>query len=75
MMAALTERDIKMLSQLSISHALDFRTHRDGGSAQNRLPAEPLPAYFNPPVTHGEFDFVQALKRIRAGVDKIAKAV
>ncbi len=66
-LSRLKEKDIKLLRQLGIRHVFDFRTHSEAAAAPNRLPEPPPVEYTNFPVTHGEFDFIQAVKRIKAG--------
>ena len=66
-LSRLKDTDLNVLSQLGVSHVFDFRTRTEVAAAPNRLPKTPSVIYWNLPVTHGEFDFVEALKRIRNG--------
>ncbi|HMA84736.1 MAG TPA: tyrosine-protein phosphatase [Desulfosalsimonadaceae bacterium] len=63
----LTDADLAVLSRLEIRHVFDFRTASEAANAPNRLPEAPPVAYHNLPVSHGKFDFVQAVKRLKAG--------
>ncbi|MDZ7830802.1 MAG: tyrosine-protein phosphatase [Desulfobacterales bacterium] len=66
-LSRLTEADLAVLGRLGIGHVFDFRTAAEAADAPSRLPAEPPAAYRNLPVSHGKFDFVQAVKRLKAG--------
>ncbi|MFP4225979.1 MAG: tyrosine-protein phosphatase, partial [Desulfobacterales bacterium] len=66
-LSRLTDADLAVLGRLGIAHVFDFRTAAEAADAPSRLPAEPPAAYRNLPVSHGKFDFVQAVKRLKAG--------
>jgi protein-tyrosine phosphatase len=63
----LTGPDLAVLSRLGVRYVFDFRTAAEAADAPNRLPEAPPVAYHNLPVSHGKFDFVQAVKRLKAG--------
>ena len=66
-LSRLTDADLVVLSRLGVRHVFDFRTPSEAADAPNRLPEAPPVAYHNLPVSHGRFDFVQAVKRLKAG--------
>jgi len=66
-LSRLTDADLVVLSRLGVRHVFDFRTHSEAADAPNRLPEAPPVVYRNLPVSHGKFDFVQAVKRLKAG--------
>ena len=66
-LSRLKDTDLQVLGQLGVRHVFDFRTRAEVWAAPNRLPKTPPVIYLNLPVTHGEFDFVEALKRIKHG--------
>lgn len=66
-LSRLTDADLAVLSRLGVGHVFDFRTAAEAAEAPTRLPAAPPAIYRNLPVSHGKFDFVQAVKRLKAG--------
>ncbi len=66
-LSRLKENDIIALGRLGVSHVFDFRTRSEAAAAPNRLPEMPPVKYIQFPVSHGEFDFVHAVERIKSG--------
>jgi protein-tyrosine phosphatase len=52
---------------------IDFRTPNEVRKSPDRLPEMPPLRYLNLPITHGEFDFVAAVERIKRGDDSWLK--
>jgi|SRR6056297_68195 len=66
-LSRLKQKDVERLGRLGLSYVFDFRTPAEAAAAPNRLPETPPVKYIHLPVSHGEFDFVEALKRIKTG--------
>lgn len=66
-LARLTERDHQLLMQMEIRRVFDFRTKAEANEAPDKLPGDGAITYSNLPVTHGKFDFVDAMKRLKKG--------
>ncbi|MGB9498436.1 MAG: tyrosine-protein phosphatase [Dissulfuribacterales bacterium] len=66
-LARLTAGDHQLLRQIGIKHVFDFRTLSEANESPDRLPEDGTMTYVNFPVTHGKFDFVDAMKRLKKG--------
>jgi protein-tyrosine phosphatase len=64
-LARLTGRDRMKLEHLGLKLVIDFRTPNEVRKSPDRLPQSNTMRYLNLPVTHGEFDFVSAIERIK----------
>ncbi|MBW1783973.1 MAG: tyrosine-protein phosphatase [Deltaproteobacteria bacterium] len=68
-LSRLTEKDQVKIAQLRLRIVIDFRTPNEVKKSPDRLPQDDSLAYVNLPITHGEFDFVDAVERIKRGDD------
>ncbi len=68
-LARLTERDRVRVEHLGLRLVIDFRTPNEVKKSPDRLPESGSLSYLNLPITHGEFDFVGAVERIKKGDD------
>ena len=68
-LARLTERDRVKVGNLGLRLVVDFRTPNEVKKSPDRLPESESLSYLNLSITHGEFDFVGAVERIRKGDD------
>jgi len=68
-LARLTETDRAKLGYLGLRIVIDFRTPNEVKKSPDRLPEPTPPSYLNLPITHGEFDYVAAVERIKRGDD------
>jgi protein-tyrosine phosphatase len=68
-LARLTERDRVKVGNLGLRLVIDFRTPNEVKKSPDRLPESGSLSYLNLPITHGEFDFVGAVERIKKGDD------
>ncbi len=68
-LSRLTERDRVKVVHLGLRLVIDFRTPNEVKKSPDRLPQDDKMAYLNLPITHGEFDFVDAVDRIKRGDD------
>jgi protein-tyrosine phosphatase len=68
-LARLTERDRMRVEHLGLKLVIDFRTPNEVRKSPDRLPQSSTIRYLNLPITHGEFDFVSAMERIKKGDD------
>ncbi|MBL6967205.1 MAG: tyrosine-protein phosphatase [Desulfobacteraceae bacterium] len=68
-LARLTDRDRTRLRHLGLRLIIDFRTPNEVKKSPDRLPQSSTIRYLNLPITHGEFDFVGAVERIKKGDD------
>ncbi|MBL7203672.1 MAG: tyrosine-protein phosphatase [Desulfobacteraceae bacterium] len=68
-LARLTERDRMRVEHLGLKLVIDFRTPNEVKKSPDRLPQSSTIRYLNLPITHGEFDFVDAVERIKKGDD------
>lgn len=66
-LSRLTARDIRLIRHMGISRVFDFRTPAEINAAPDRLPEDGSVTHINLPVTHGKFDFVDAMKRLKKG--------
>jgi protein-tyrosine phosphatase len=66
-LARLTESDHRLLTRMKIKHVFDFRTKAEISEAPDKLPEDGVINYLNLPVTHGKFDFVDAMRRLKKG--------
>lgn len=66
-LARLTSGDHQLLMQMGIKRVFDFRTPAEVNESPDRLPEAQTMTYDNLPVTHGKFDFVDAMKRLKKG--------
>ena len=64
-LARLTERDLMRVERLGLKMVIDFRTPNEVRKSPDRLPQSSTIRYLNLPITHGEFDFVSAMERIK----------
>ncbi len=63
----LTEKDHQVIAQMGIERVFDFRTPAEIREAPDKLPEDGSIAYVNLPVTHGKFDFVDAMALLKQG--------
>ncbi len=63
----LTEKDHLMMKQIGIERVFDFRTPAEVSEAPDKLPEDGSITHVNLPVTHGKFDFVDAMARLKQG--------
>jgi len=68
-LARLSERDQVRVAHLGLRLVIDFRTLNEVRKSPDRLPQSASLSYLNLPITHGEFDFVGAVERIKKGDD------
>ncbi|MCP4669405.1 MAG: tyrosine-protein phosphatase [Deltaproteobacteria bacterium] len=68
-LARLTAEDQSILKQMGIKVVCDFRTTAEIEKAPDQLPEEGAIEQLHLPITHGEFNFVTALERIKQGDD------
>ncbi len=66
-LARLTDRDLYLMEQLGIQRVYDFRTESELAGSPDRLPADGAVSHIHLPVTHGNFDFADAIKRLQKG--------
>ena len=66
-LARLTEQDHQALAQIGIERVFDFRTPAEVAEAPDKLPEDGSIVHINLPVTHGKFDFVDAMTRLKKG--------
>jgi len=66
-LARLTENDHQVLLQMGIERVFDFRTPAEVSEAPDKLPEDGSVTHVNLPVTHGKFDFVDAMARLKRG--------
>lgn len=66
-LARLTEQDHHALAQIGIERVFDFRTSAEVAEAPDKLPKDDSIAHINLPVTHGKFDFVDAMACLKKG--------
>lgn len=66
-LSGLSDADLLRLRQMGIGRVVDFRTGPEAGNAPDRLPGDNGIAYIHLPVTHGKYDFSEAVKRFRKG--------
>ena len=62
----LTERDRALLREMDVRRIVDFRTDSEIANSPDRLPADDA-VWIHLPVTHGKYDFGEAVKRFREG--------
>jgi protein-tyrosine phosphatase len=66
-LARLTEQDHQTMMQMGIERVFDFRTKAEVAEAPDKLPEDGSIVHVNLPVTHGKFDFVDAMARLKKG--------
>ncbi len=66
-LSGLSERDLALIQDMGIRRVIDFRTGSEAANAPDRLPGDGGTAYIHLPVTHGKFDFTEAVKRFKKG--------
>ena len=66
-LARLTEKDHLALLRIGIERVFDFRTSAEVSEAPDKLPEDGSITHVNLPVTHGKFDFVDAMTRLKQG--------
>jgi len=66
-LARLTEKDHLALLRMGIVRVFDFRTPAEVSEAPDTLPEDGSITHVNLPVTHGKFDFVDAMARLKQG--------
>ena len=62
----LSDRDLALLREMNVRRIVDFRTDSEIANSPDRLPANDT-SYIHLPVTHGKYDFGEAVKRFREG--------
>ncbi len=68
-LARLTVEDQSILRQMGIKVVCDFRTKAEVEQSPDQLPEDVSIEQLHLPITHGEFNFVTALERIKQGDD------
>ncbi|NOY70334.1 MAG: tyrosine-protein phosphatase [Deltaproteobacteria bacterium] len=66
-LARLSDVDLKRMVRMKITRVFDLRSAAEMADAPDRLPDNRSIKHVHVPVTHGDFDFVEAMKRIKAG--------
>lgn len=66
-LARLSDRDLERFRQMCIRRVYDLRTHSERAGAPDRLPEDGSVFHFHLPVSHGRFDFAEAMKRLKKG--------
>jgi protein-tyrosine phosphatase len=66
-LARLTQLDHQTMMQMGIERVFDFRTKAEVAEAPDKLPEDGSIVHVNLPVTHGKFDFVDAMARLKEG--------
>ena len=66
-LARLTEQDHQTMRQMGIERVFDFRTKAEVVQAPDKLPEDGSIVHVHFPVTHGKFDFVDAMARLEKG--------
>lgn len=66
-LARLSAMDIKRLKHIGIRRVYDFRTASEMEGAPDRLPEDGSVDHINLAVSHGRFDFADAVKRLKNG--------
>lgn len=66
-LAGLSEKDLKFLENIGIGRVIDFRTDAEVGNAPDRIPGGGGTSYLRLPVTHGKYDFAEAVRRFNEG--------
>lgn len=66
-LSRLSDVDLAMLERMGIRRVFDFRTVSECEDAPDRLPGNGAVRHIHLPVTHGKFDFVEAVKRLKKG--------
>ncbi|MFP4193473.1 MAG: tyrosine-protein phosphatase [Desulfobacterales bacterium] len=66
-LSRLSGRDIERLKNMGIKKVYDFRTTSEAEGAFDRLPEDGSAAYIHMPVSHGKFDFAEAMERLQNG--------
>jgi len=66
-LARLSDRDVERIRRMGIKCVFDLRSADEINEAPDRLPDDRSVAHVHIPVTHGEFDFVEAMHRIKRG--------
>ena len=64
-LARLTRRDLDLLQQMKIGRVYDLRTSSEAADYPDRLPEGVEHVHL--PVTHGNFDFADAIRRLQKG--------
>ena len=62
----LSDRDLVLLREMNVRRIVDFRTDSEIANSPDRFPRDAT-AYIHLPVTHGKYDFGEAVKRFREG--------
>jgi protein-tyrosine phosphatase len=68
-LSRLTGRDLVLLDRMGIQRVYDFRTTTEMAGSPDRLPDHGAMAYIHLPVTHGNFDFAEAIRLLQNGED------
>lgn len=66
-LARLSDRDLALFRQIGIRRIIDFRTESEAANAPDRIPEGGDTSYIHLPVTHGKYDFAEAVKRFKKG--------
>jgi len=66
-LSRLTHKDHKVMGHIGINRVFDLRTPAEVNEAPDNLPESSVIRYKNIPVTHGEFDFVDAMAKMKTG--------
>lgn len=66
-LSRLSDNDLALMEKMGIRRVFDFRTDSECADAPDRLPGNGAVRHIHLPVTHGKFDFVEAVKRLKQG--------
>ncbi len=66
-LSRLSDTDLQRLKQMDIRRVYDFRTASEIEGAHDRLPEDGSAARIHLPVSHGKFDFADAVRRLQNG--------
>ncbi|MFW6080596.1 MAG: tyrosine-protein phosphatase [Desulfosalsimonas sp.] len=66
-LSRLSDTDRDRLKQMGITRVYDFRTASEMEDSQDRLPEDGSAAHIHLPVSHGKFDFADAVRRLQNG--------
>lgn len=68
-LSRLTDPDLDLLGRMGIQRVYDFRTTTEMAGSPDRLPEHGQIAHIHLPVTHGNFDFAEAIRLLQNGED------
>lgn len=66
-LGGLSDNDMAFLRRIGLRRVIDFRTASEAANAPDRLPDDGSMAYIHLPITHGRYDFSEAVHRFKKG--------